>query len=57
MDAALRGSLKVTRYQSSKAKVAYADYVAAKAAGRPCRGDARDSEELAEEAATATAFA
>ncbi|GBF97712.1 hypothetical protein Rsub_10876 [Raphidocelis subcapitata] len=59
VDAALRRGLRVTRYQSSKARLGYADYAASRAAAG-CRGEAlRAGEGLEEPAAgeAAAAFA
>lgn len=41
VDDSLRRALKVTRYQSSKARITYSDYSAHKAAAATCREEAR----------------
>jgi hypothetical protein len=56
VDGALRRAIKLTRYQSSKARLGYPDYAASKAA-LGCRDDALRAGEGLEEAAGEAAAA
>lgn len=58
VDDALRRGLKVTRYQSSKARITYSEYAAYRAASGSCREEARgDTAAVEAPAEAATAFA